>query len=201
MKLLSLSQFKNTIWLTAITITTVIALSDVNTDCIASNNGTISNDFLLGTWYKIYKFIHLGPYPTCSCPNVTFSRPTEEELRGYREKFRPIDLPHEIGDDAVVADRGYIKGLVLGGAETKTYIIDPKSVIRSNEEGYEVHVFRRISDKYMLWWQCSLRGHEKWLLTRDRHAPEVEMKKIIWERPEVAHKENGVRYCNVTCYR
>ena len=201
MDLFNTSHLKNAIWLTAISVATVLALSDVNTDCIARNNGTIPNDFLLGTWYKIYNFIHLGPYPTCSCPNVTFTRPTVEELREYREKFRTIDLPHAIGDDAVVADRGYIKGLVLGGAETKTYIIDPHSVMRSNEEGYEVYVFRRINDKYMLFWQCCLRGHVKWLLTRDRHALESEMQKIIRERPEVTYKANGVRYCNVSCYK
>lgn len=201
MNLLYSSHLKNTIWLTVLSITvTVIALSEVNTDCIAKNNGTISNDYLLGTWFKIYQFHHLGPIPTCSCPNVTITRPTEEELREYTEKFRTVDLPHKIGDNAVVVDRGYIKGLVLGSSEAKTYIIDPHSKMRSNLEGYEVYVYKRVNNKYMLFWQCCLRGHVKWLVTRDRNAPEAEMQKIIWDRPEITYKTTGVRYCNVTCY-
>ena len=201
MNLFNPSHLNNAIWLTALSVTTVLALSDVNTDCIARNNGTISNDFLLGTWYKIYNFINFGSYPTCSCPTMKFMRATEEDLRAYRGKYSSMDLPHAIGEDAAVIDRGYVKGLVLGGAETKTYIIDPESVMRSNDEGYEVYVFRRINDKYMLFWQCGWRGAVQWLLTRDQNAPEEELQKIISERPEITHKKNGVRYCNRQCYR
>lgn len=200
MNIFNSSHFKNTIWLTALSVTTVIALSDVNTDCIARNNGTISNDVLLGTWYKIYNFMNLGMYPTCSCPKVTFTRPTEEELRQYKEKYRSVDLPHEIGDDALVEDRSYVKGLVLGRAEAKTYIIDPESMMRSNEEGFEVYIFKHINDKYILFWHCSWRGAVQWLLTRDPKASEEEMQQIISDRPEIKYK-SGVRYCNRTCYR
>lgn len=202
MNFLYSSYLMNTIWFTAFgVVATVLALTDVEKDCIAKNNSTtMSNDFLFGTWYKIYKFIHLGPYPTCSCLNVTFSRPTEEELKGYRDKYGSVNLPHEIDDDAVLEDINYMKGLLLGGSVTKTYIIDPESVMVNNLNGYEVNVYRRVNDKYMIYWQCALRGHVKWLLTRDPNAPEVELQKIIRDRPEIMYKDSGVRFCNGTCY-
>ncbi|KAJ8723101.1 hypothetical protein PYW08_003013 [Mythimna loreyi] len=195
------SLLKYVIWLTAFkTIVTELVLSDVNKDCIAKNNGTTSNDYLLGTWFKIYQFHHLGPYPTCSCLNVTFNRPTNEEIRSYREKYNSVDLPNNIGEDAVVVDRKfYTKGLLLGNSEAKTYILDSHSAIRLLE-GYEVHVYKRINNKYMLFWQCCLRGHVKWLLTRDQNSSEAEMQQIIRDTPEITHKNTGVRYCNGTCY-
>ncbi|KAJ8716861.1 hypothetical protein PYW07_003488 [Mythimna separata] len=131
---------------------------------------------------------------------MTFTRPTEEELRGYREKYNSVDLPHDISEDAVLIDKTiYTKGLLLGGSEAKTYVLAPDSAMR-NVEGYEVYVYKRVNDNYMLFWQCSFRGHVKWLLTRDPKASEAEMQKIIWDRPEITSKNTGVRYCNGTCY-
>ncbi|KAF9417560.1 hypothetical protein HW555_005390 [Spodoptera exigua] len=194
------SHLKKAVCVTAVSIiVSVMALSDVNQRCIAENNGTISNDFLLGTWYFVYQFDHIGPIPTCTCPNTTFTRPTEEELSGYRAKYGSYDLPHKITEDSLVADRGYIKGLILGGLETKTYIIDPKSVMSSGPEGYEVYVYRRINEKFAFFWRCAMRGHVRYLMTNDRNATEEEKQLAIKDRSEVFNKLIR-KYCVDICY-
>ncbi|XP_022834753.1 uncharacterized protein LOC111362322 [Spodoptera litura] len=197
---MSNSHLKKTFYLTAVSvIVSVIALSDVNQNCMAKNNGTMPNEFLIGTWYLVYQFDHIGPIPTCTCPNVTFTRPTEEELRGYREKYGRYDLPQNITEDSLVADKGYIKGLLLGGLETKTYIIDPKSVMVGGPEGYEVMVYRRINEKFAFFWRCAMRGHVRWLMTNDRNATDEEMQLAIKGRREVFNKQIR-KYCYDICY-
>ncbi|XP_021195334.3 uncharacterized protein LOC110379847 [Helicoverpa armigera] len=185
--------------ITICVISTVYALSEVNEKCIAANNGSISNEFLIGTWHKVYLYKLDGPVPTCTCPNVTFYKPTHAEIEEYRQKYKATELPQTIGDDAIVADRGYIKGLILGQGEAKTYILDPKSAMILNMEGYEVYVYRRLSDKFVFFWRCALRGHSKWLMTNDRNATEEEIQQIIKDRPEVFNKY-GQRFCKHICY-
>ncbi|KAF9801984.1 hypothetical protein SFRURICE_004235 [Spodoptera frugiperda] len=195
------SHLKRIICVTAFcTIASVISLSDVNQNCMAKNNGTTTNDYLIGTWYFVYQFDHIGPIPTCTCPNITFTRPTEEGLSGYRAKYGRYDLPHNITEDSLVADKGYhMKGLLLGGLETKTYILDPKSHMIGGLDGYEVMVYRRIDEKFAFFWRCALRGHVRWLMTKDRNATDEEMQLAIKDRREVFNK--GIRkYCRDICY-
>ncbi|CAH0682939.1 unnamed protein product [Spodoptera exigua] len=197
---MSNSHLTKAVCVTAVSIiVSVMALSDVNQRCIAENNGTMSNDFLLGTWYFVYEFNHIGPIPTCTCPYITFTRPTEEELSKYRAKFDSYDLPHKITEDSLVADNGYVKGLVLGGLETKTYIIDPNNAMGSGAEGYEVYVYRRINEKFAFFWRCAMRGHVRWLMTNDRNATEEEKQLAIKDRSEVFNKLIR-KYCVDICY-
>uniref|UniRef100_A0A2A4K0S6 Lipocalin/cytosolic fatty-acid binding domain-containing protein n=1 Tax=Heliothis virescens TaxID=7102 RepID=A0A2A4K0S6_HELVI len=190
---------RSTFFLLISIFATVYALSDVNQQCIAANTGSISKDFLLGTWFKVYQFKIFGPVPTCSCPNVTFYKPTQDELGEYREKYQKLELPNPIADDGIVAEEAHYKGLISGQGETKTYLLDPRSAMVLNSEGYEVNVYRRLSDKFIFYWPCAMRGHEKWLLTNDRNATEEEMQQIIKDRPEVFNMEIQ-RYCKDICY-
>ncbi|KOB51887.1 Uncharacterized protein OBRU01_26958, partial [Operophtera brumata] len=147
----------------------VIALSDVNKECIAENSEAWSNDNLIGTWYKMWKFTLMGGMvPFVSCAEFNFTRPTADIVQEYKNKYNDPDLPYNIDNNPVLVNDGYaVEGLVFGHNIAKFYVLTPNTTSPLNWDGYAVYAYRQLAPKYIMYTECALRGHSRWLLTTD----------------------------------
>lgn len=175
----------------------VVALSDVNKQCIADNNEAWSNDNLIGTWYLIWKFeLFGGLVPSSSCPERNYTKPTADEIQQYKNKYNDPNLPYNVDDNPVlVKDQSVVDGLIIGHNIAKFYVLTPNTTMVLNMDGYAVDAYRLLTPKYIMYTQCALRGHVRWLMTSDRHAPVDEMEELIKNTPELNHLNSGQRFC------
>lgn len=174
----------------------VVALSDVNKACIAENSEDWSNDNLIGTWYKIWKFTLFGGLvPSHTCPELIFTRPTPDIVQEYKNKYNDPALPYNIDDNPMLLNDGYhLDGLLFGHNIAKFFVLTPNTTALLNWDGYAVNAYRQLTPKYIMYTECALRGHTRWLLTNDRFAPVTEIEELIKITPEL-NRLDQQRYC------
>lgn len=174
----------------------VVALSDVNKACIAENSEDWSNDNLIGTWYKIWKFTLFGGLvPSQSCLELIFTRPTPDIVQEYKNKYNDPALPYNIDDNPMLLNDGYhLDGLLFGHNIAKFFVLTPNTTGILNWDGYAVNAYRQLTPKYIMYTECALRGHTRWLLTNDRFAPVTEIEELIKITPEL-NRLDQQRYC------
>lgn len=159
--------------------------------CIYMNNGTLSSNQLSGIWYAVYKFALMSNLVgTSECPTVTFTKPTKEEVDKYKAKYDIKNEPFSFDDDPLlVSERdGKLKGIVVGHTSAKYYFLEPKSVMRLSGM-YEVKAYRPVSDEYLIFYDCSLRGHVKWLWSKRNNQTDEEIDRVVAGIKEVADEE------------
>ncbi|XP_073955093.1 uncharacterized protein [Choristoneura fumiferana] len=162
--------------------------------CIHMNNETLSSNQLSGTWYSVYKFaLTLNLVDTSECPMNIFTKPTKEELDEYKTKYDIKNETFSFDDYPLLVWDGRLKGIVVGNTKAKYYFLEPKSTMRLSGM-YEVMVFRPISDEYLIFYECSLRGHVKWLWSRRNNQTDEEIVNVVKGIKEVANKETQ-RFC------
>lgn len=178
-------------------------LSDTSRQCIATYNKDFDNELLIGKWYYVYKFsLFLNLLPSSSCKEVSFERPTAEDLTDYKNYFNKDEMPYSFADDSIefsVLNSGstgnkFFNGLFLGGREAKFFIRHP--VNKADPETYDVRVFRYINDDYLIHEECALRGHTRWLISRKRNPTDEELQTIINSQYDLRRLESQ-KYCHV----
>ncbi|KPI95946.1 hypothetical protein RR46_11659 [Papilio xuthus] len=178
-------------------------ISDTTRVCLATYNKDFNNELLLGKWYYVYKFsIWLNLPPSRSCNEVSFQRPTNEDLNNYKNYFNKNDMPYSFEDDSIAfsvlntdpPDNKFFDGLFLGGREAKFFVRHP--VNNANRETYDVRVFRYINDEYLIHEDCALRGHTRWLISRKRNPTDEELQKIIASQYDLRRLESQ-KHCSL----
>lgn len=174
----------------------VIALSDVNQQCITENSEPYSNDNLIGTVYMIWKFTLFGSMvPFQNCPERIFSRPSAVEIQEYKNKYNDPNQPFNIDDNPVKVTDGFnVDGMIFGHNIAKFYVLNPNSTMVLGWDEYVVNAYRQLTPKFIMYTECALRGHIRWLLTNDRYAPVEEIEEVIKNTPELSRMEQQ-RFC------
>ncbi|XP_075982455.1 uncharacterized protein LOC142980761 [Anticarsia gemmatalis] len=183
-------------------LTVAFGSLELFTQCTDTYKETIQRDYLLGDWYLVYEFTLFGTtLPSINCPNSTFTIPTAEEIKAYKDKYDSAGFPFTIDDNSVLYEENknsqYTSakvGLYAGDAEAKYFVLDPKSPGLLNMYGYEVEIYNRVNDNFMFYQRCAMRGHHRMLFSRNKDAPHEEMLAIINSHPEVK-RMNARRYC------
>ncbi|KOB75071.1 Uncharacterized protein OBRU01_08469 [Operophtera brumata] len=144
----------------------------------------------------MWKFTLMGGMvPFVSCAELNFTKPTADIVQEYKNKYNDPDLPYNIDDNPVLVNDGYaVEGLVFGHNIAKFYVLTPNTTSPLNWDGYAVYAYRQLAPKYIMYTECALRGHSRWLLTTDRYAPVDEIQDLIKKTPELNHLA-GQRYC------
>lgn len=176
-------------------------ISDTSRQCLALYNKDFSNEFLIGTWYYVYKFSLWLNLPASSiCREVTFQRPTTEDLTNYRNYFNRSDMPYSFDDDSVgfsVVNSGpgdtFFAGLFLGGKEAKFFVRHPANNV--DRETYDVRAFRYVNDDFVIHEDCAMGGHTRWLISRKRNPTNEELQKIIDNEYDLKRLESQ-KYCD-----
>lgn len=164
--------------------------------CIAINNRTQNTEDLVGTWYTIYKYVYgITPNGGDYCATTTLTKPTREELDAYKTKYNLTNETFTFNDGAVLSSQlqGKLKGLFVGNKTAKYYFLDTKSSMRLMGM-YEVVTFKPINNDYLIFYQCNMRGHVKYLWSRKRDQTEDELEKALQGVYELAGLSKQ-RYC------
>ncbi|XP_046977910.1 uncharacterized protein LOC124543689 [Vanessa cardui] len=174
----------------------VIALTDVEQACINRYSEPLDNNFLIGTWYEVYKFaLFLNLVPSPSCVKIVITKASPSDVQRYINAYR-LENPYSFDDNPILLDRyhGKFKGMVIGHKQAKFFVYDPESVFFS-ELKYDARVYMKVNDDYMLFLQCSLRGHQKWLLSRKNSTTVEELDAVIKSiHPHVINMETQ-KFC------
>lgn len=166
---------------------------EVTRKCLDAHNETLSNDFLIGKWYKLFEFTGSVLAPSKSCPTMEFTRPTRKHLDVYRQKYNITEKPFSFDESSLVLKENRMTGLVMGNNETKFYVLDPKEVMVIHEV-FKTFVFKRLNENYVIYFHCEMRGNVVWLLSRYRNVTDVETDGIINNTPIFRNKKVQ-RYC------
>lgn len=171
------------------------SLSSAESNCIAKFNETLSRDYLVGDWYKVYRFAFaLTSIPSSSCSYVTYSIPTDAQVEEYKTYYG-TDRPFEIGADPLMFNEDpWIDGMLSGSGEVKWFVLSPGHYMILGWNDYRAEAFRKIDDNYFIHQQCDHNGRWVWLMTRTPDASVEELNAIIAATPEIANMESQ-RYC------
>lgn len=175
-------------------LTSAAALSDVYQQCIAENSDSFSNDILVGSWYEMYKFTLFGSPPASTwCTENIFTKPSAAVLAEYKAKYNDPNLPYSLDDNPVIRNDSYWVGMVTGNNMAKFYVFDPKEAAVLSD-GYSVTAYRPLGNDYIMWHDCSLRGHTMMLYAKNRYAPVAEMEELIKNTSQL-NRLFSQRYC------
>lgn len=172
----------------------VSGLTNSDLECIKDHSTELSNDFLIGRWYKVYKFAYrLNLIASSECLEVNIAKPSTGEVERYREAHG-LDAGYSFDDNPMLFNRtGRIyEGMILRNTEMKFFVFDPSSAFfRANK--YESRVYRKISDDFVLFNTCAIRS-TKWLLSRKKDLTQAELLEVISTIDEVKTLETQ-RFC------
>lgn len=176
-----------------------LAHSETDLQCIATYNGTLSNDFLVGDWRVVYLFAsYANPIPSSTCSAITFTEFTQDELAEYRQHYTDTSKPYDMSDRPIkyqeTSFNSRLEGMVMGSNEVKYLVLKPTSAILI-ANGYEAQAYRRISDSFVLFVNCDLRSRVMWLYSKGAEIPSVEtLDAVIGGIAEVKDLKKQ-RYC------
>ena len=176
------------------------SLTEVQQDCIKKYSSSASNDDLIGTWYSVYKFaLFLNLLPSSTCPNTTIVKANRSEIQRYSEAYGP-DNPYSFNDNAVLVNEdNSFYGMLMGNTQTRFYVFDPTSVFHKKDR-VDAKVYLKINDDYMLYHNCALRGHERWLLSRRRDQTTEEIEQVLKSISSEVGRMETQRYCYCVSY-
>ncbi|XP_023935638.2 uncharacterized protein LOC112044127 [Bicyclus anynana] len=171
----------------------VRSLSEVDQSCINSYKSNLDNSFLIGTWYSVCEFAPRLDLPSSNyCRETVIKNATDSDKQRYREGYR-LQNPFNIDDNPVIAEAFIYKEMIMGNAEAKFVVYDPKNYFYK-EDLYGVRVFRKVSEDYMLVHECRWRGNFKSLLSRKRNITKQELNRVIATINDVKNMEKR-RFC------
>nr|XP_026496276.1 uncharacterized protein LOC113400821 [Vanessa tameamea] len=174
----------------------VIALTEVEQACINRYSEPFDNNFLIGTWYDVYKFaIFLNLVPSSSCTKTVMTKASPSDVQRYVDAYKSKN-PYSFDDNPILLDRhnGKYKSMIMGHNQVKFLIYDPESVFFS-EDSYEARVYTKVNDDYMLFHKCSLRGHQKWLMSRKNSTTIEELDAVLKSIQSEIRNLETQRYC------
>ncbi|XP_046978200.1 uncharacterized protein LOC124543918 [Vanessa cardui] len=173
-----------------------IASAEVEQACINTYSEPFDNDFLIGTWYEVYKFaFFLNLVPSLTCTKIVITKANSSEVQRYIDAYES-ENPFSFDDNPILMDRsnGQFKGMIMGNNQAKFFIYDPKSVFFW-EDRYDARVYMKVNDDYMLYHQCALRGHQKWLLSRKNSTTVEELDAVIKSIQSEVRNLETQRFC------
>ncbi|XP_047531412.1 uncharacterized protein LOC125067077 [Vanessa atalanta] len=174
----------------------VIALTEVEQACINTYSEPLDNDFLIGTWYDVYKFaIILNLIPSSSCVKTVITKAPPSDVQRYVDAYK-LENPYSFNDNPILLDRhnGQFKSMIMGHNQAKFLVYDPETTYFL-EDRYEARVYMKVNDDYMLFHQCSLRGHQKWLLSRKNSTTIEELDAVLKSIQSEVRNLETQRYC------
>ncbi|XP_041979933.1 uncharacterized protein LOC121733673 [Aricia agestis] len=172
----------------------VSGLTNLERACAAENAEVLDNDFMVGTWYEVYRFaMWLNLPPSISCVNIKITEAPSDEVERYRTAHGE-DEALKFDTKPVLFDRhdGYYKGMLTGSSQAKFLAWDPSKIFFETEK-YEGQVYKKVNDDYMLFHTCALPNF-KTLLSRRRDQTEEELQQVIATIEEVQRMETQ-RFC------
>ncbi|CAH2084411.1 unnamed protein product [Euphydryas editha] len=153
---------------------TVVSLNYVEEECVNTYTDDLDNDFLIGTWYEIYKFTSVHLLPSHACTSIVITKPSRTEVQKYVDAYK-LDNPFSFDDNPVLLERdGRWKGMILGRKTVKFFIYDPDTT-SYKPDFYGAKVYEKVNDDYILFQECNMRGHMKWLLSRKKIVQELKI--------------------------
>lgn len=174
-----------------------LSLSEVDQECVnrRTNRESFNNDELLGKWYRI---IHFNPAMNSSsefCKRVTFTKANQDEISRYKAKYNSQTVPYNLDDNPVLVKdtSGLCDGMLVGYKRAKFFVMDP-NIHAFLPEGYSAQVYIPLSDKFVLFYECSLRRIMIDLLSREKHPSENELKAVIAKVRDLKHMPQA-RFC------
>lgn len=171
-------------------------LSELEERCIKDYPKNFENEFLIGTWYHVVTFsLFINPLPTSQCSYYQVSKTNQTERDRYKDAYT-LDNPYSLDDNPyhVVRSTEDHFGVIMGNKQTKFYVFDPKSFY-FKKDLYKVHIFERTKfDEFIIYHECNMRGHTKYLWSRKRQPTNEEVKAIIDSDPDLKNKV-AKRFC------
>ncbi|XP_050348926.1 uncharacterized protein LOC126772569 [Nymphalis io] len=158
----------------------VISLTEVEQSCINTYSEHFDNVFLIGTWYNVYKFaIILDLLPSSSCIKTEIKKAPPSDVQKYVDAYK-LNNPYSFDENPILMDRnsGQFKGMLMGNNQAKFFVYDPETIY-FREDRYEARVYMKVNNDYMLFHQCSLRGNQKWLLSRKNSTTTEELNAVL----------------------
>ncbi|XP_028165201.1 uncharacterized protein LOC114356308 [Ostrinia furnacalis] len=175
----------------------ISTLSDVDEQCVnkKTNKVLFNSELMLGQWFKVVSFTPSLDFRTEYCNRINFTKPTQEEMASYKQKYNNQSAPYNIDENPVrVKDSStLIDGMIVGGTRAKFYLLDPKSVL-GDIDGYVAQVYRPINEKFVLTYDCRLRLNFIDLLSREKIPKEEELKAAI-AKVKNLKKMGRYRFC------
>ncbi|XP_072932994.1 uncharacterized protein [Epargyreus clarus] len=174
-----------------------LCLSEIQRKCVETFDEELSNDFLLGTWYFMVKFILFGSLvPTTRCSTSILQKANTTEIERYKNEYWTADIPYSFDDNPLHEHEhtGFQpEGLVIGNKQAKFHIMDPAT--HFHRPLYELRVYQRLTDDFVLYHDCTSRGNVMWLLSKKRNPTNEELQAIIQTRPELVRMDQH-RHCS-----
>lgn len=164
-----------------------LCLSEDDSWCISKYNKTLSNDFLIGTWYEVYgiaEWVIAKPSPFCKRQVITKMSADRLDLLTYL--YRILNMP-ELENPVYIRDNYNITyGVLSGSKEGKIFFRDPKHVTwrRDNTDG---RIYKYINDNLMLYQLCGNFANRWYLLSKTRNLDHEQVKVILDNISEVNH--------------
>ncbi|XP_063362894.1 uncharacterized protein LOC134651722 [Cydia amplana] len=159
----------------------------VSEECRTTYNNELSNDFLEGVWYEVAKYAYFGLLPSTSCGNNTIYKATDERLAAFELAYG-VTISRE--DNPVLINYSeYSLNLLTGNIEAKDHYTQPGFALTQ-----AVWNYRRLTDDFIMVWQCALRGTTIWVHSRINHPSDEEIAAATTDVPELSRMVIQ-RYC------
>ncbi|XP_045449922.1 uncharacterized protein LOC123658596 [Melitaea cinxia] len=159
----------------------VLSLNYVEEECINRHTDDVDNDFLLGTWYTVYRFSKslVSSIPTRDCAPRTFTKPTPEQLQLYINYYNS-DNPYSFDDNPVlVKDTTWLRDGMIMGKKAAKFFVHSAEYNYHDKSIYAVQIYEKINDDYILYQQCMMRGNTKWLLSRKNSSRYEDVAEVL----------------------